>query len=729
MTKPQTLFGNGVQLTLPIYSEPIHHGEAALARGKQRAIESAFPFLEISKLARIESYRKNIYRPLYYLHKWWARRTGSVFRAILLASLLPEGALPMDFFYHANAFPNKVILDPFMGGGTTIGEALRLGVKTIGLDVNPVAWFLVKKVVEPVSLRALESAYRRLESTVASTVRDLYATACPDCASAAEAIYIYWVKLIPCQKCGQSVPLRKSMLLARHMSKPNYGLVTCPACGHPYLSSRLDKAQHCPACRFEFDHRKGFSRGARYTCQACGDTAQIVDSLRRQSEPPEHRMVAIYYRCPNCGKGYKQPDDGDRDKLEEIRLQIDRQRAGLRYPRLAIPQGYNTNQMLNYNYRFWFQMFNPRQLLGASLLLEAILQLENPNVVEFMLLLFSGALEFNNLFCSAKGLGTGAVRHLFAHHAYIPPKEPLEAHLWGVDRSSGGFSTLYRSRLRRGKAFAHRPIERRFTSEGVTKVPIPGERIETRLAADFRELVLADRHAMLLNKSSTDLSEVPDGAVDVVVTDPPYLDNVMYSELADFFYVWLRLGLAECYDQFEPVSSRQEDEAIKNLVHGKDEDFYRAMLQKVFCECHRVLKDGGLLVFTFHHSRSEAWDALGQALRGAGFAIVRVWPVHAEMDVGVPMQGKQSLRFDAILVCRKREEIAEFEVIGERDRIVQQLRNAVEPLCRTLTAAFTLSDAERASLYQAMAVQFYTQGRIAELPSSLSLSLEEMSET
>ncbi len=725
----QTSLAEGVQLALPIYSEPAHHGEIEVAFGGRRAIESDFPILEISKLARVESYRKNIYRPLYYIHKWWARRTGSVFRAVLLATLLPESVSPMDFFYRANVFPKTVILDPFMGGGTTIGEALRLGIKVVGVDINPVAWFLVKKIVAPVSLRALERAYRQLESTVAPKIHALYATNCPDCSGMAEAIYTYWAKLVPCQNCGQPVPLRKSMVLARHMSKPRCGLVTCPACGHPYLSSCLHEQQRCPVCHVEFDHWAGFSRGARYTCQACGDTSQMVDGLRQQTDPPDHKMVAIYYRCPTCGKGYKRPDAADQDIFEKIQSQVKERDTDLLYPRFAIPPGYNTNQMLNYNYRFWFQMFNARQLLGSSTLLEAILQFEDPNVMEFMLLLFSGTLEFNNLFCSAKGLGTGAVRHLFAHHAYIPPKEPLEANLWGVDRSSGGFSTLYRSRLRRGKAFAHQPVERRITSQDVIKVPVLGERIESGLATDFQELYTSNgRQVMLLTKSSADLAEVPDCSVDAVVTDPPYLDSVMYSELSDFFYVWLRLGLADRYPQFKPPSSRQEDEAIKNPAHDKDEDFYRATLEKVFHECRRVLKNDGLLVFTFHHSRSEAWDALGLALRSAGLAVVRVWPVHAEMDVGVPLYGKESLRFDAILVCRKREGLQELKAISERDTIVGQIREEIDPLLQILANEFTLSAAERLSLYQAVAVQFYTQERIAELPSSLGISKEEVSD-
>lgn len=696
-------------------------GEVPGGKSGLRSIETDFPVLEISRLAQIESYRKNIYRSAYYLHKWWARRTGSTFRAILLAALLPDGHSPLDFFYQLHSFGEVMVLDPFMGGGTTVGEALRLGARVVGVDINPVSWFLVKKIVEPVSLRDLDAAYRTLEETVGQELSHFYETSCPTCGGSAQAVYTYWVKWVPCQGCGEPVLLRKSMILAPHMSKPNTGLVTCSQCGLPYLSTSLDHAQRCPACHTIFDVAQGFARGADYTCSFCGTHGRIVEALRGQGQPPQHRMIAIYTHCPACGKAYKKPDAQDLARYEAIKAQLDRQAKYLPYPRSPIPSGYNTQQMLNYNYRFWFQMFNERQLLGLAMLLERVLSIEDPNIREFMLLLFSGTLEFNNLFCSPKGLGTGAVRHLFAHHAFIPAKEPLEAHLWGVGGSSGGFSTLYRDRLRRGKAYARRPVERRLISNRVKKVAIPGESLESALADSFEELkTSSEKRVFLLSQSSTKLTEIPDRSIDLIITDPPYLDNVMYSELSDFFYVWLRLGLQDRYPQFKPDSARREDEAIKNLEQGKDASFYQDILMAVFQECYRVLKEEGLLVFTFHHGTGEAWDALAQALRAAGFAILRLWPVHAEMDVGVPILGKEGIKLDAILVCRKQHT---FPVIGERlqdlSRLKSNVEEEVQPLLGRLTGEFVLTEADRVSLSQGIVAMWFTQERTDLLPSAL----------
>ncbi len=701
--------------------------EPAIPRPRHgfRSIERDFPVLEISRLARIESYRKNIYRPAYYIHKWWARRTGVTFRAILLGTLLPEGYSPLDFLYQAHNFQDAVILDPFMGGGTTVGEAVRLRARVIGVDINPVAWFLVKKIVEPVSLHALDRAYRELEEKVSAEILRLYQTNCPACGGPAQAVYTYWVKVVPCQTCGEEVPLRKSMILARHASKPNTGLVTCPSCGHPYISTTLDRSQTCPLCHTIFEASRGLSRGAYYICPVCGTRDTILRAVRSAKEPPHHRMVALHTYCPTCGKRYKKPEASDLVHYERIVGRLENDRRRWLYPHEPIPQGFNTRQMLNYNYRFWFQMFNARQLIGLSTLLRAILALQDPNVRELMLLLFSGVLEFNNMFCSPKGLGTGAIRHIFAHHAFIPAKEPLEANLWGVARSSGGFSTLYRERLRRGKIYAHQPLERRLIGDSVVKVPIPGERLESSLAESFEELVTSpEKHVFLLNRSSTELPEIPDQSVDAVVTDPPYLDNVMYAELSDFFYVWLRLGLKDRYAQWQAPSSRRSEEAIRNAEQGKDTAFYQETLTAVFKECHRVLKKEGLLVFTFHHGAAEAWDALAQALKDAQFVIVRLWPVYAEMDVGVPVRGKRGLRFDTILVCRKNES-ASLHTLPPREApdLLQQVREIAEELVEKLAPAFTLTQEDLLSLRRGIAAMLFTQGKTVLLPSAVPSTL------
>src|SRR5580658_8012056 len=139
------------------------------------------PYVELSTMARVEAHRKNIYRPPYYIHKWWARRVGSVFRGIVLDMLLPEGGDVMDAYYRSHSFSDIVILDPFMGGGTTVGEALRLGCKVVGCDLNPVAWYLVAQAMRQTDIPTLLDSFDQLSEQIANPISDMYRTTCSAC--------------------------------------------------------------------------------------------------------------------------------------------------------------------------------------------------------------------------------------------------------------------------------------------------------------------------------------------------------------------------------------------------------------------------------------------------------------------------------------------------------------------------------------------------------------------
>src|SRR5262245_3158916 len=105
-----------------------------------RAIENSFPSVDLGRVATLESWRKEIHRPIYHVHKWWATRLGSVFRGIVLGGLLDGENDLWERFFVANEFPDAVVLDPFMGSGTTLGEALKLGCRVVGCDINPVSY-------------------------------------------------------------------------------------------------------------------------------------------------------------------------------------------------------------------------------------------------------------------------------------------------------------------------------------------------------------------------------------------------------------------------------------------------------------------------------------------------------------------------------------------------------------------------------------------------------------
>jgi putative DNA methylase len=325
-------------------------------------------------------------------------------------------------------------------------------------------------------------------------------------------------------------------------------------------------------------------------------------------------------------------------KLEE--------RGEILLPALTLKDGYNTRQAISYNFVEWRNFFNERQLLALSLLHRAIWGVEYASARAALLTLFSGVLEFNNLFASYKGEGTGAVRHMFSHHILKPERTPIEANVWGTPKSSGSFSNLFRSRLLRAIEYRRAPTEISMGSGGTHRrlcAPAFSGRIEKRWPIDGE----FSQRAIYLSCGDSAETGLADGCIDLVVTDPPFFDNVHYSELADFFYAWQQLRPARKSD---PTTTRSLRE-----VQDVDAESFAAKLAAVFRECGRVLKGDGLLVFTYHHSHDEGWKAVAEAVLGAGFIVVNSQPVKAEMSVATPKaQAKEPIQLDIIVVCRKR---------------------------------------------------------------------------
>jgi adenine-specific DNA methylase len=616
-------------------------------------IERTLPLRELNQLAEQESHNKHFYRPSTYTHKWWARRLGSVFRTIVLATFLPPGEPVWERYYERHDFSDKVVLDPFMGGGTTIVEALRLGCKVVGCDVNPVAWWTVKRAVESTPMRALNDAFRQLEADVAPRIRRLYRTRCPHpgCDREADILNVLWVNEATCVGCGATVPLHGSYVVD---SDRDFRTLLCPKCGAVFTTQEKQGDVACPACAHAFDPRHGPAGAANFTCPACSQTQPILKAAQREPGPFLRRMYAVLCSCPVHARELKAPDADDRAVFRDAVDQFERERDTLLIPRAAIPDGNKSRDLLNYNYTHWHMLFNERQLLALAWLLQGIARLPDPRAREALLGLFSYCLDYNTIFATYNGR-SGGVRGLFTYHAFVVPTELLENNVWGAGQNSGSFAGVFARKMKQAQAFREAPSERRVLADGGTRqAPIVGERIDARFAASFEELARdREKNALLLCRSSEDLP-IPSGSVDAVITDPPYFNNVQYSELSDFFYVWLRLALKDTYPHFASEYTPKISEIVENPNQGKDTQFFLEGLARVFEECRRVLKDDGALIFSFHHREPEAWGAVLGAVLDAGFYVSAIYPVQAERDFSLHIRDQEAIEYDALIICRKR---------------------------------------------------------------------------
>ncbi|MBI4468461.1 MAG: DUF1156 domain-containing protein [Acidobacteria bacterium] len=776
-----------VQESVAATSPPESEGAAS---HKKRAIEVGFPIVEINRLAVPE---RNSFKPIYQMHKWFARRASCVFRAILLGTLKPalqpDGSLTdlMAEFYKTHSddpdTKDKIILDPFMGGGTTVVEALRLGCRVIGIDLNPVAWFIVKTEIEPVDLDALKAAFDRLAARpvawnsgrpLKETLLGLYRTEIAEGVEA-DVIYTFWVKSAICTdpNCRREVPLFKDYIIAQKTPKIRYHRnaicptcrkefdwevqfasliaepslmvnaprgsagegrptslwsyapeppkprrrsddwatdVDCPHCResvrmHVLGARKASKAVQltvllcpiceavwqwrgslsngdvaCPACHHSYDPGKGnIPEKGKFQC-ACGQKDDIIASIRTlpqdQRLPIRPYAIQAYlepdkeearddhqstffessdreprdhvgprgnvagtdtFLVPGNGKYFKRFSVKDMRRLQQSEALWEQHGLDLPHPKSEIEPGAETNRLLDHHYTTWADMFAPRQLLALSTLLQGIMAEEVQTLKEMLLSAFYATLNNNNAFARYQVFSyrEGKVQGIFSRHDFQPKIDLGECNVWGLDDGHGSFATCFR-RVIEGKIFANRPYDWLGTSKRYND-PVSGQ-------------------AQLLSRSSS-TKNFP-SVVDSVVTDPPYVGNVNYAELADFFYVWLRLALKDRYPHFAPEYTPKVEEIVENTVRKRTRKDFFTDLSTVFKRIYDDLPEDGMLVFTFHHRDQEGtvWEGLLEALCQTEFEIAAVYPIHAESETSLHLMDKENISYDLVHVCHKRRD-------------------------------------------------------------------------
>jgi len=198
--------------------------------------------------------------------------------------------------------------------------------------------------------------------------------------------------------------------------------------------------------------------------------------------------------------------------------------------------------------------------------------------------------------------------------------------------------------------------------KGIASLLVPSQSV--KIGADATVSSAVPGSTTVIRGTAGDLDGVQSGSQTLVCIDPPYYDNVMYAELSDFFYVWEKRTLGHIWPEFfEEELTDKKNEAVANPARfaeaGKRRKElanadYEAKMTAIFAECHRVLRDDGVLTVMFTHKRAEAWDTLGMSLMDAGFTIETSWPVPTEPDNGLHQAGKNAATSTIFLVCRKR---------------------------------------------------------------------------
>lgn len=621
----------------------------------------------MDELAESENYRPDVYRPYRSLHKWWARRAGTTFRVLGLAALTDDDVGKDDILRRNNSgnyeglylnppqqeeFEDITVLDPFTGGGTTHAELNRLGATTIGYDLNPVAWWTAKKTIESLDLDAFRDAFENVLSDVRNDLQEFYQTTDPETGQKSEILYSLQTQQIPCLTCDEEVTLFPRYILGKS-KKTIPGVVYCPndncddriividekqgsGSDQPYRD--IADKETCPNCGTTFDPTDGNYGRGKYTCSN-GHKHDVKETLQRRDEKPQFQTFAISYLSPRGDKKWKEPDADDLKKISEAKEELT-QRDDLIIPDQNIKTGDKRDALHNYNYEKYNELFTDRHLLTFGRLFDRAMEIDDQNLREFVITALSQSLTRNSKLCKWNYI-YGQAENVFERNAYVPKTQPVEGNPLCEKAIISSVENFF-EKVYRAKEYCDQPFEKVKENGSVNKHLIQNETISEQRLEDLK------------CKTSEKLDE-SDDSIDYVITDPPYYDNIQYSELSEFFYVWLRECLKEDYDEFRSTHVPSGREIVANKTVDKDEDFFIESLSNAFSECYRVLKDDGEMAFTYHHTSSNAWTAVISALVNSGFTVTGAYPVLSELPNNPQIGDLDNTEYDIIITANKEE--------------------------------------------------------------------------
>ncbi len=610
------------------------------------SIEQDFNVPLIAEMALREKQIQQNYRPIIGVHKWFARRPGTLFRALVLSEFGKDSL--EESFFRANDFSGLCVADPFMGGGTPLIEANRVGCDVEGYDVNPMSAWIVREEIEHLDIAAYACAAETLISSLDSEIDAFYRTSCPLYGDAEVPVKSFlWVKVFNCEACAEEFDLFPGYVLAQNRRHPKTVLV-CAVCGD--LNEVMDRSSPgaCASCS-ELLHLSGLAKRGRCNCPSCGHLNSYPGKIKR---PLKHRMFAIEYynqerKAQHKGRFFKKPDADDIARLSAA-VQRWKSLTPQFVPDEDIPSGDESSRLHRWGYTCYGDMFNPRQLLGLELSCRLIAECQDKRLRHALATNLSDLLRYQNMLCRYDTMALKSL-DIFSVHGFPVGLVQCESNLLGIvngagaNVGSGGWSNIV-SKFIKAKRYCEAPFEVRRVGSRKTRVVIEGERIGENLNGKTRRVAIRC-------KSATDSDFVPN-ALDAVFTDPPYFGNVQYGELMDFCYVWLRRLVGSSTEGFDRPSSRSPDELTGNVTQERDLEHFTEGLAEVYSRMAEALKPGAPLAFTYHHNKLDAYCAVGVAILDAGLICSASLPCPAEMGGSIHIHGTGSSIIDTVFVCR-----------------------------------------------------------------------------
>lgn len=662
----------------------------------------------VAGLAAAEKQIQQSYRPIIAVHKWFARRPGTLFRGLALAEL--DDRPLAEHYFEAHDFEG-VVLDPFMGGGTTLFEANRMGLSVVGYDTSPVSRWLVERELEALDVDDFERVGEQVASAVEKELRKHYVTQCDDCGEEAPVKSFLWVKTHVCSNGHETLLFPGPLVAGRKMGRHTHDVLVCGHCRNVEQFLPGATPATCPHCETPY---AATAIPAKATCR-CGEP--FVVGKPTSGVPPEHALFALEYHCATCraragrrGRFFKGADDVDHARFAEARERFAQMESSF-WPGDVIPPGDETNRLLRWGYKRFRDLHNERQLLGLALLAERIRQAPE-QVRPALATVYSDFIRYQNMVCR---YDTAALKVLdvFSIHGFPVHRVQCEAALIGIPRVGSGGYRHFLAKYAAAKRYCVEPFETTRVGKRPRKIPVPGERI----AADFvdEQADLGGRRTALLRCASISVEGLPENSVDLVLTDPPYFANVQYSELMDFLYAWLRRLMPDT-PYFAQPTSGSDDQVTGNVSGGVGIEEFSARMSGVYRQAARALKPGRLFAFTYHHNDLHSYAALIVAVLDAGLVPLTTLACPSEMRGSIHINAADSSRVDTVFVLRK----PPVEVVGDRDtpineRLTEHVKNLGD-------AGLTVTNGDRRCIRHGLLTEEVMRALAAEWDATLPVA-------
>jgi len=668
----------------------------------KRFIEVSFPVKEVS----IESVReKNIrHGHISTLHIWWARRPLASSRATAYAALIPapENDVEWDkkrqFIIELSKWENPLnpmliekarkdileanggeplkVLDPFAGGGAIPLETLRLGCETCAGEYNPVAVLILKAILEypqkygkPKEVKEdwgllkgisfkniLIENVKRWEKWVLEKAKREIGRFYPVEGDGSIPVGYIWARTIPCQNptCGAEIPLMRQFWLAKKENKK--------AALKPFVNDR--KVEFKIVENPDFDPTKGTVSRAIAHCLVCGSTVDANTTRKLfQEGKARQRMVAVVLHHPKKkGKTYRIATEKDLEVFKEAEKYLEEKRAKLMeewgidpVPDEPTPEGKGRGaerafSVRNYGMTTWGNLFNSRQKLALITFVEKI-RLAYKKMVE-------------------EGYDEEYAKVVVSYLAI------------GIDRLADKNSVLCRLISQTeaiGFTYGRQalPMLWDYIEMNPMEHPSGWNIIIEEILANLKHCnSFKNTHAIVTQASATALS-YPNNYFDAVFTDPPYYDNVPYSYLSDFFYVWLKRTIGNLYPELfsTPLTPKSKEiVAYTNDRTWKEAKmFFEENLKKSFQEIYRVLKPNGITIIVYTHKSTSGWEVLINSLLDSGLVVTASWPIDTEMKARLRARESAALASSIYFVARKMER----EETGWLNKVKEEIKRYI----------------------------------------------------